>query len=400
MKLKSGAPFWPQATSRLAACPALRENLSCDVAVIGAGLTGALVTHALSDAGLDVVLADKREIGAGSTTASTALVLYEIDIPLVQLIRMSGKARAVRSYQCCRYAIGSLEEITRKLPDRCGFRKRSSLYLASRPGDVADLKKEFAARQNAGFRVKFLERPEIERRFSFTAPAAILSADAAEINPLSLTRRLVEASMQHGARAFANREVTRVTERGSGVSIRFQTGAELSARWLVMACGFETKSRAAQRVVKLKSTYALVTKPLRKFPRWQQRCLIWETNRPYFYLRSTPDNRIMIGGADANVLDPGKRDRLIPAKQRALMKKLRVLFPELRIAPAGAWAGTFGETKDGLPYIGRAERGSRILYALCYGANGTNFAVLAAEILRDSILGRRNADAKLFAFDR
>jgi hypothetical protein len=39
-------------------------------------------------------------------------------------------------------------------------------------------------------------------------------------------------------------------------------------------------------------------------------------------------------------------------------------------------------------------------FTLCYGANGTNFAVLAADIIRDLVLKQRNADAGLFAFER
>ena len=71
-----------------------------------------------------------------------------------------------------------------------------------------------------------------------------------------------------------------------------------------------------------------------------------------------------------------------------------------RLEPAFAWAGTFGDTKDGLPYIGCLPASPRTLYMLCYGANGTNFGMIGANLARDWVEGKGNRDAKLFALDR
>ncbi len=400
MDLKTGRLLWPQLSSNPPRGAALRENLQCDVAIIGAGLGGAMIAHTLAQRGLEVVLLDKRKAGAGSTSASTALVLYEIDTPLNELIRQRGRANAVRSYQCCLETIPALKKLVHKLGDTCQFRARPSLYLASRPADLADLKEEFQTRKRCGFRVEFLSPADLQSRFSFTAPGAIFSADAAEINPLQLTYRLIDAAQAHGARVFANTEAVKVIEQRRNVTVHTRNGGKVMARWLVKACGFETSEKVARRVVKLKSSYVMATRPVRQFTGWHRRCLIWETRRPYIYARTTADNRIIIGGADEDFQNAAKRDRLIPRKTRELGKKLQQLFPELPITPAYWWAGTFGETKDGLPYIGRAESDSRILYALSYGANGTNFAMLAAGIIRDVVLQKPNRDAKLFAFDR
>ncbi len=74
-------------------------------------------------------------------------------------------------------------------------------------------------------------------------------------------------------------------------------------------------------------------------------------------------------------------------------------MPEAQFDIDFAWAGTFGKTDDGLPYIGSCGH-KRILYALGYGGNGITFSVMAADILRDMILGRKNSDARIFAFNR
>jgi len=228
----------------------------------------------------------------------------------------------------------------------------------------------------------------------------VISANAAEVDPVRLTIRLLKESARHGARIFTRTEATSMTEDRYGTMVQTSTGHRIEARWIVVAAGFETAARAIRRVVRLKSTYALVTRPVTGFPGWRDRCLIWEMKRPYIYLRTTADKRIMIGGEDEDFVDAQRRDRLLGKKRAILSQKLKRLFPEIRCQPACALAGTFGETKDGLPYIGQLASHRRVLYALCYGANGTTFAVIAAELIRDAIKQRRNPHARLFRFGR
>ena len=83
-----------------------------------------------------------------------------------------------------------------------------------------------------------------------------------------------------------------------------------------------------------------------------------------------------------------------------LQGKLEAMFPAMEIRPAYAWAGTFGDTKDSLSYIGTLPSARNILFALCYGANGTNFAMIGANLARDWICQRRNRDRALFGLDR
>jgi glycine/D-amino acid oxidase-like deaminating enzyme len=75
-------------------------------------------------------------------------------------------------------------------------------------------------------------------------------------------------------------------------------------------------------------------------------------------------------------------------------------LPEVPCEVAYSWAGTFAETSDGLPYIGRHPRIPHTFFALGYGGNGITFSIIAAEIIRDLIREGRSRDADLFSFDR
>lgn len=188
----------------------------------------------------------------------------------------------------------------------------------------------------------------------------------------------------------------------SGRQIRLTTDRQrvISAKKVIMAAGFETQMHLRKKLVKLRSTYAMVTQPVKSFQGWEDQCLIWETARPYCYLRTTRDRRILIGGGDDDFVDPRKRDRQIRAKSRQLLGKLQKMFPQIHMTTACAWAGTFGETKDGLPYIGKSREFNNCIFALCYGANGTNFAVIAANLITNFLCRKPNKDAAIFSLDR
>ncbi|HET8623053.1 MAG TPA: FAD-dependent oxidoreductase, partial [Gemmatimonadales bacterium] len=84
MDLTSGYPFWQVRDGLPAAYPQLDQSLEVDVAVVGAGITGALIAWHLVEAGLSTVLIDRREVGWGSTAATTALLTYELDTSLAE----------------------------------------------------------------------------------------------------------------------------------------------------------------------------------------------------------------------------------------------------------------------------------------------------------------------------
>ena len=131
------------------------------------------------------------------------------------------------------------------------------------------------------------------------------------------------------------------------------------------------------------------------------RTLVWETARPYLYLRTTADRRLLIGGEDDDVDIPARRDRRVDAKARRLMKRVAKLWPALDLTPTFAWAGTFAETEDGLPFFGpHAATGPRVHYAMAYGGNGITYSMLGAGLLGALIERRPHPLARLFAFER
>jgi glycine/D-amino acid oxidase-like deaminating enzyme len=220
------------------------------------------------------------------------------------------------------------------------------------------------------------------------------------VNPYQLTQYLLKKLQKNGVRIFDLTEVEGWEPRRQHVELRTTTGLSIIAKYLIVACGYESQNYLPKHVTQLNSTYAIVSKPMpvtKNF--WYKNALIWETKHPYLYIRTTGDNRILIGGRDEPFYNPEKRDAMLSRKRRQLEADFQKLFPNLLYQTDFAWAGTFGETKDGLPYIGSYNH-PRTLFAMGYGGNGITFSVAAAYILHYIIMGKKSGDIRLFAFDR
>ena len=108
-----------------------------------------------------------------------------------------------------------------------------------------------------------------------------------------------------------------------------------------------------------------------------------------------------MGGEDDAIDIPARRDARVMGKASRLLKRARTLFPQLPLQPAFAWAGTFAETRDGLPWFGaHAQHGPRVLFAMAYGGNGITYSALGAQLLRATIERRRHPLKTLFSFQR
>lgn len=403
MNLLSSFPYWPIKDGLPASFPPLDRHVSCDVAIIGAGITGALMAWHLAEAGISTVVLDRREAAHGSTAGSTALLQYEIDLPLHRLERTLGVARARRAYHGCLGAVHGLGLLVQQLKLDCGFAPKGSLLLARNRAHVPALHHEFLARQAAGLPVEWWSRGKLARRSSLPQPAAIFSlpGSAAQVDAYALAYGLLTAAQRRGAAVHDRTTVTRQHRTPRGVELVTDRGRRVRARWLVVASGYEADQFLPEKVTTLHSTYALASEPVADFTGWPaDQPVIWETGDPYLYLRTTPDHRIIMGGYDEPFRDPVARDRLLGRKLAALRRRFAQLFPRLPLNVATAWAGTFGKTKDGLPFIGEHPAAPRTWFALGYGGNGITYSLLAAELFRERVTEGFTRDSDLYGFAR
>ena len=400
MKLSSGYPYSLIKNGLPFSYPKLEKDIRTDVLILGGGISGALTAHYLIREGIDCILIDARSIGLGSTCASTALLQYEIDVALHELIKMIGEKAAVRSYKLCESAVIKLELLAEKIGiDE--FVKNDSLYFAAYKKDVEFLKGEYAVREKHGFKVKYLDKERLHNEFGFDSPAGILSATAATIDSYMFTHRLLQYNSNRGLKVYDRTPAISIKHDRNGIKVKTQDKFIIKAKKIVYATGYEVVEHISKPIVTLTSTYAIASESFNTQQHFGKRdTIMWNTAKPYLYLRTTTDNRIIIGGRDEEFFSHTKRDELLPSKTKQLQKDFQKIFPSIPFKPEFSWAGVFGSTNDGLPYIGAYKKMRNSYFSLGFGGNGITFSQVAGEIIADLIKGRKNKDAVLFSFDR
>ena len=394
--LRTGTPFWLRRGDVRVPCQPLAADLTIDVAVVGAGVSGALIADAILRSGNSVAVLDRRGPVKGSTPASTALLQFEIDQPLIHLARKIGRERAVRAYWRSATAVDFLRGRIADLGLRCGFRERQTVYLPGNVLNVTELKREAAARAEVGLRSRFIDAKMLRAMTGIERRGAILSSGAGEVDPAALVAGLWRSALTRGARIHAPAEVVDIQSGRSRVMLATAGGPVVRARHAVFATGYEVVKLVRSKGYKVMSTWAMATRP-QPAKLWPGHCLIWEAADPYLYLRTTLDGRVIVGGEDEEFPDEARRDALIPQKIAAIRRKLARLMPALDTRPDFAWAGCFGASATGLPAIGAIPGAARCFSVMGYGGNGITFSVIAAQIIQRAIQGLPDPDADLFA---
>ena len=401
MDLYAGYPFWLIKNPLFNYVNEVSDNLTVDVAIIGSGITGALVAHELCSSGISCSLFDKRAISTGSSAASTAQLQYEIDVPLYRLLEKVAEKTAVTAYKSSLQAITDIENVFRKTRIDAEFERKSSLFLASDKKGCKEIKKEYAVRKKYGLPVSLLEKEELSETYGIERPGALKNEEAAQLDAYRAAVALLQYHQKkNDLRLYPYTNIVDYQQMHQGFTLLTDTGKKISCRYLVIAAGYEAGRFLPARVMNLLSTYALVTEPLRKEQLWPEECLIWETATPYFYLRTTRDHRIMMGGEDIKFKNETLRDALLARKTQKLLEKFSTLFPNTPIKCDMTWCGTFSATKDGLPYIGTYPGIPGMYFALGYGGNGITFSMIAAQIIRNHMKGIKDDREEVFGFNR
>lgn len=395
--LRSGRSVWMRYPIHHAYSSPLKDGAKADAIIIGAGISGAMLAEELTDAGLHVIILDKRGVAKGATTASTALVQYEIDTPLIHLSRQIGGEKAAAAWRRSRLAVESLSDHILNLGISCAHARRDSLYLSGNTLNADGLREEQRAREGIGLQAAFLDRKTLSERFGLHHAHALHSRGNLSLNPRQLTAGLIEIALTRGAKLHAPVEVAAVTPHRDGADVVTSDGKTLSARHVVFATGYEIPREIRSSAFSITSTWAFATRPQRK-NLWGGEAFIWEAADPYLYIRTTADGRVICGGEDDDTSVVETRDAQIPAKIARMQKKLAKLCPQLDVTAEFQWAGFFGASKTGLPTIGRIPGMANVYAVLAYGGNGTTFSRIAAEILRAEFTGYKDPDADLFSF--
>lgn len=364
--------------------PRLQGNRSADVVIVGAGLTGCATAYACLMAGLKPIVIESHRVGIGSAGRSAGLLLPEPGPRFRDLVQAHGLRAARRVFETWGKGASDGAALLRRLKIPGGVDACASLVMAFR-GDEKVLQREFATRQEAGLDTRWLPQALARKTTALEVSAAMRLHEAFGVDPYRACVALARAAVRRGARIFERSPMTTVKFGSQGVEVILPE-AVIRAERVIVTTGLATAEfKPLRRHFKPRETYLVLTDVIPPGMRRQlgpRDATIADTRTPRHRIRWTGDDRILIAGADQDATPERTRDAVLVQRTGQLMYELLTMYPAISgLPPAYGWDLPYGETADGLMYIGAHRNYPRHLFALGGGGDSITGAFVAARLL-------------------
>lgn len=360
----------------------LNSHQTADVCIIGAGIAGLTSAYQLLKEGKSVVVLERDGLGLGPTGLTAAHLSTQLDYGYARALRTHGPGRLRLMVESHEHAIDTIERISATEGIACGF-ERVAGYLFLGPGDCeSTLREEEAAALEAGMAVEALDFAPIQ---AFHTGPCLRFARQAQLHPLLYLAGLARAVGALGGKIFIHTEAQAVEGR--------RPARVTTARGFQVVCGSIVVAAGAPFLDRLKlnlklAPYRSYMVALRVKKHEAEKALLWDTAKPYHYLRWAADATgplLLVGGGDHRTGQETKESHY-----EALLQ-----WASLRLGAEGTevgrWSGQILEPYDGIGFAGRNPGGDENIYVTTGGSGqGLTHGTLSGTLLTDLILKREN----------
>ncbi|HEX2104868.1 MAG TPA: FAD-dependent oxidoreductase, partial [Solirubrobacteraceae bacterium] len=359
-----------------------------DVVVVGAGITGLTTALMLARAGLAVGVLEAARIGAGTSGHTTAKVTSQHGLAYSRLRRTLGLDAAV--------TYGAANEVAKERVAafaaegiECDFRRRPAYVYASAWWQEPLVRLEARDAAAAGLPARFVDRVPLP----FPTAGAVRFDDQAELHAGRYLSGLARLLGEAGGEIF---EGTRARAVHEGRLCRVETDhGVVRAEHAVLATLLPFADRGGFFARAFPSRSYLLSARIADPP--PEGCFI-SAAPPVRTIRSHPveDGELLLVGGEGHHAGDGRAD---PERYRRLAAFARRHWHVESIEHH--WSAQDYSTGDGVPFVGRLHPATRRLHvATGMGKWGMTNGTVAAILLTDAILGRRNAWAPVFSATR
>ncbi len=360
--------IWSQ-TCQIEERPPLPGDAETEVAVIGAGMAGALIASALQEAGKRVVVLEADRIASGQTKNTTAKITSQHGAIYRKLTDSLGEDSARQYAMANEAALAEYRRIIAENGIDCDFEEQSAYVYGD---DAEALRAEAECAAALGLPASFTDKTTLP----FSTAGAVRFDRQAQFHPLKFLKAIAEPlTIYEKTSVQAVEDHRLVTNRGT-----------VTAEKIIFACHFPFVNFPGLYFARMHQERSYVL-ALENAPSMDGMWIFADgASNPYSFRRW--NDLLLLGGGGHRCGENSAGGRYDELRQRA-----RAWFPQSR--EAARWSAQDCVTADGVPYIGQYAA-SRPDAATGFRKWGMTTSMAAAMLLRDSICGRENPYAEVF----
>jgi glycine/D-amino acid oxidase-like deaminating enzyme/nitrite reductase/ring-hydroxylating ferredoxin subunit len=382
-------PIWKDATT-VHRHPQQDTQVSVDVCIIGAGITGLTAADLLKRAGKTVAVIDLGHVGNGETGHTSAHLTEVFDLDYRDLIANFGEVGARLAAQSVREAIEHIEETSSLYDLKCDFARVPGYQFTENENELEELRRESIAASRIGV----LNQVVSEAPVPFKIAGAIRFDNQAQFNPLAYVEGLAKRVPGNGSHLF---EDTRMLEVEEGEPCRVITDrSTIIADDVIVAANVPSLNRFFLHTkIAAYRTYAVAARVTDTFSNQNLfgQSLFWDIASPYHYIRSVQLNgvpHLIVGGEDHKTGQGIHTGAHYSNLEEWIGKHFHLETITHR------WSGQIIESVDGLPFIGRNTMSRHVYVATGFSGTGLTFGTVAARLISDLIVNLPNPYVELY----
>lgn len=385
----------------------LQGQKTADVAIIGAGVTGAAAALWLARAGIRVSIVEGRQIAAGASGRNGGFLANGTTQSYAATIERFGRQKA---RQIWAYTVQNHEQAAAFIAEMeehgwsCGYHKGGSLKLAASGTELEHVRASDALLRADGWKVEDVARRDLPLRLRHAYYGGAYYPDNAVVQPARYVAGLAMLAVEAGATIYTESPVLSMNEQEHDVMLTTPQGT-LQARHLILATNAWLPEIGAQLDINWLANcitptrgQIIATEPVNEqiFP-----CSC-SGDQGYQYWRQLEDGRLVIGGwrnqsfETENTLDETPGQEVQQHLDAFVHETLNL--PQVQIE--SRWAGIMAFSADGLPLIGRLPGTQHCYISGGYTGHGNAYAIRAAYMLSELVQGRIHEDVGLFEVER
>ncbi|HEY1518899.1 MAG TPA: FAD-binding oxidoreductase [Solirubrobacteraceae bacterium] len=351
---------------------------SASVVIVGGGVIGTSAAFHLAEAGVDVVLIERAQLGSGSTSKAAGGVRTQFsDVLNIEIAKRS---------------MAAFREFGRRPGWEIDLKQVGYLFILTRESDVEEFEQSVTLQNESGLDSVMLTADEARALCPLIEGhdvlAAAFSPGDGHATPEGVVQGYAFAARAHGAHIRVGCDVVAIETDGDRITEVVTTDGSVRTNAVICAAGAWSRSCGAMVGVALPviplRRQILFTEAIEGLPAELPMTIDFESS--FYFHREGPG--LLMGMSDP-VQAPGFNVETSEDWIPGLMEVVRRRAP--RIADAGikgGWAGLYEMTPDHNAIIGEAAGVSRFLYATGFSGHGFLQGPAVGEILRDMILGR------------
>ena len=383
----SSFSIWKDKAGEVAFAP-LRNDITVDVAIVGAGITGITAAYILSRQGKKVAVLEARKVGEGSTGSSTGNLYCTIGSPGLHNIKSKFDKQKINEVVESRAAaVDFIEARVKEFNIDCDFKRVPWALFTEDSNGKLFVENEKRAAIEAGLTIS--ENVVFPRKIE----SGFTVENQAQFNPLQYVTGLAKNIKEENCQIYEHTKVNNVTE---GETCTVETaGGNVMAQHVIMATHSPKGIYAVQMNMEPYREYAVGVILNSDYP---EAGIWWNMlSKEHYSMRIYDTSKgkiLMVLGEIHKVGLKENNHECFENLEKYLRQRFDVASVEFK------WSAQQFKAADGIPYIGLSTGNSKTYIATGFQADGLTYGTLSSMINSDLILGKENKWSKTYKASR